>query len=73
MIRQGIITKELTNNKVKATTAAGTITLLKDDSLSIAADHKRIAELLCKKLGWSYTELLQGGHPSSEGYVFILI
>jgi hypothetical protein len=73
MIRQGIITKETNSNKIKVMTAAGNMTTLKDDSLSTAENHKRAAEILCKKLGWTYTELLQGGNSSSDGYVFILV
>jgi hypothetical protein len=78
MAYQAIVTKFLgptdtRGSRVKATCEAGSLTLGWDHSLNSEANHRRAAEALCAKLGWTgefYGKLHQGGLPGS-GYAFV--
>jgi len=72
---QAIITKYLppTNvkgSRIKATAAAGSLTLHLDHALSIEDAHAKVAELLATKLGWRGNWFM-GGMPDDRGYCFI--
>lgn len=82
-MRQAITTKFLgpTNvrgSRVKATAAAGSITVHWDHALNVDQNHAKAAEALVRKLGWTseraegYAGLwVAGGLPSEEGNVFV--
>jgi len=74
---QAITTKYLgpTNfrgSRIKATAAAGSITIDCDDSLSIEARHAKAAEALARKFGW-VGAYIQGGSPDDRGYCFVCL
>jgi hypothetical protein len=80
---QAIITKYFgpTNtrgSRVKATAAAGSVSLPYDSALNSDENHRAVAEALCKKLGWVsspnnlYTTLAQGQLPNGDN-VFTFI
>lgn len=56
--------------RIKATAAAGSITIPYPYELSGQACHRAAAEALCAKLGWNYGPLI-GGCLSSGDYVFV--
>lgn len=74
-IVQAITTKYIgaTNtrgSRIKATAAAGSITISCDDSLNIERRHAKAAQALAAKLGWKGS-YYQGGMPNDCGYVFV--
>lgn len=80
---QAIITKYLgptdtRGSRIKATAAAGSVTLSYDCALDSDGNHRAAAEALCVKLGWVstpnnlYTSLCQGQLPNGDN-VFTFI
>lgn len=74
--RQAITTKYLgpTNargSRVKATAAAGSVTLEWDDALNVEENHTLAAEALMARMGWKAT-LYRGGLPGG-GYCFVQV
>ena len=72
---QAIVTKYLgpTDTKgarIKATGYSGSITIPYDHSLSGRAVHRKAAEALCEKFGWT-GRLIGGSDPSGQGYTFV--
>jgi hypothetical protein len=57
-------------SRVKATAAAGSITLHWDDALNIEQNHAKAAEALARKFGWPGNYYV-GGLPDDRGYVFV--
>lgn len=75
-IRQAITTKFLgpTNfrgSRIKASAAAGSITIDKPYALNVEQGHAFAASKLAEKFGWHGT-WFGGGMPSEDGYVFVL-
>lgn len=73
---QAIITKYLsaTNNRgsrIKATCAAGSVTIGYPHELSGMDCHAKAAYALLAKLHWDYK--LMGGHLPSGDYAFVLV
>ena len=58
--------------RVKATAAAGSITLHWDHALNSEHNHAAAAEALANKFKWA-GQWLQGGIPSDSGYAFVCI
>lgn len=76
-IVQAITTKYLgpTNtrgSRIKAVAAAGSVTIERDSSLGIEANHARAAEALANKFGW-HGQYYQGGMPDDCGYAFVCV
>jgi hypothetical protein len=74
-ITQAIETKYLgaTNTKggrIKATAAAGSVTVGYDHALNTDSNHKAAADALIAKMGWAGT-FAQGGNAKGDGYVFV--
>jgi hypothetical protein len=74
-ITQAIETKYLgaTNTKggrIKATAAAGSVTVPYAHELSAANAHKAAADTLIAKMGWQGT-FAQGGNVKGDGYYFV--
>jgi hypothetical protein len=74
-ITQAIETKYLgaTNTKggrIKATAWAGSITIGSDHALHSDGNHKRAADALIAKMGWTGT-FAQGGNVKGDGYHFV--
>ena len=74
-ISQAIETKYLraTNvrgARIKATAAAGSITIGYDYALNTDGAHKAAADALIAKMGWTGT-FAQGGNVKGDGYVFV--
>lgn len=74
---QAIITKYLapTNckgSRIKATAAAGSLTLHIDHALDSEANHIKAAEALANKWGWRGNWLV-GGTPDNRGYCFVCV
>src|SRR4029077_1833210 len=72
---QAIVTKYLpaTNvkgSRIKATAAAGSVTLHIDHALDIEADHIRTAKALASKFAWG-GQWFMGGMPDDSGYCFV--
>jgi len=72
---QAITTKYLgpTNvkgSRIKATAAAGSLTIHIDHALNIEANHTKAAELLAHKYGWG-GQWFMGGLPNDDGYCFV--
>ncbi len=72
---QAITTKYLsaTNrrcSRIKATAAAGSLTLPYDDSLNTENAHAKVAHALACKLGWPGDYYI-GGMPDDRGYCFV--
>jgi hypothetical protein len=55
---------------VKASAAAGSITLSWDHTLNIEENHAKAAEALANKFGWSGQWYI-GGLPNDRGYCFV--
>jgi hypothetical protein len=77
MSYQAITTKYLgpTNfrgSRIKATAAAGSITVHYDDSLNSEQAHAQAAEALARKFGWAGA-YVQGGLPDDHGYCFVCV
>jgi hypothetical protein len=75
MIVQAIVTKFIgpTNtrgSRIKATAAAGSVTVAYEHALNIEANHARAAEALANKFKWRGT-WAQGGAPGDSGYCFV--
>ena len=80
MIYQAIETKYLgpTNhkgNRIKAKAWAGSITVLRDYALDLAADHMRAAMALVEKLGWQQAgrawAQVADATETGDGYYFV--
>lgn len=74
---QAIVTRyfgpgNVRGSRIKATAAAGSITLPYDCSLSITANHARAAKALADKFKWRGV-WFGGGHPSDSGSVFVCV
>ena len=74
-MRQAIITKCLgpTNTRgtrIKATAAAGSVTVNWDYSLGMDANHARAAKVLVDKFEWG-GRWIAGGAPKADGNVFV--
>jgi hypothetical protein len=74
-ITQAIETKYLraTNvrgARIKATAAAGSITIGYDYALNTDGNHKAAADALIAKMGWTGT-FAQGGNVTGTGYYFV--
>lgn len=74
-ICQAIVTKYIgpTNtrgSRIKASAAAGSIMMPRDDSLGIEENHAKAAEMLARKFNWT-GRYFQGGMPSDDGYCFV--
>jgi hypothetical protein len=74
-ITQAIETKYLraTNvrgARIKATAAAGSVTVGYDHALNTDGAHKAAADALIAKMGWTGT-FAQGGNAKGDGYVFV--
>jgi hypothetical protein len=74
-ITQAIETKYLraTNvrgARIKATAAAGSVTVGYDHALNTDGAHKAAADALITKMGWTGT-FAQGGNAKGDGYVFV--
>lgn len=72
---QAIVTKYLpaTNfkgSRIKATAAAGSLTLHLDHSLNAVNNHAKAAEALADKFGWGGNWSM-GGMPDDSGYCFV--
>jgi hypothetical protein len=75
MIVQAITTKyigpsNVKGSRVKATAAAGSVTLHWDSSLNSEANHAAAAKALANKFKWA-GHWFQGGMPSDSGYCFV--
>jgi len=74
---QAIVTKFLgpTNvrgSRVKASAAAGSITLSWDHSKNPTGNHAAAAEALARKLGWA-GRWIAGGNPDDSGFTFVCV
>jgi hypothetical protein len=72
---QAIVTKYLppTNvkgSRIKATAAAGSVTLHLDHALNIEDNHARTAKALADKFKWR-GQWFMGGMPDDTGYCFV--
>jgi hypothetical protein len=56
-------------SRVKATAAAGSVTLPWDHAVGYTENHRRAAEALAKKYDWKGTYF--GGALHDDGYVFV--
>jgi hypothetical protein len=75
MIVQAITTKYIgpsntRSGRIKASAAAGSVTIPYPSQHGMERAHATAALALCEKLGWSGT-LAQGGMPSDSGYAFV--
>lgn len=73
--RQAIVTRYIgpTNtrgSRVKATAAAGSVTLEWDCALNLDNNHARAAQALCDKHGWTGRYVMGG---TETGYVFVYV
>ena len=59
-------------SRIKAYAAAGSVTLHRDDSLGIEANHAKAAKALADKFGWKGAYHI-GGMPDDSGYVFVAV
>lgn len=59
-------------SRIKATAAAGSVTIPCDDALSIEGRHAKAAKALAMKFGWS-GYYFQGGMPNDCGYAFVCV
>ena len=57
-------------SRIKATAAAGSITLHRDFSLSIEDNHAKAAKTLAWKMNWK-GDWHMGGLPNEAGYCFV--
>ncbi|RPJ32014.1 MAG: hypothetical protein EHM17_07525 [Verrucomicrobiaceae bacterium] len=58
-------------SRIKATCAAGSLTIDYPHELSGQACHRKAAEALAAKLGWSDHDALLGGQLPDHSYVFV--
>lgn len=59
-------------SRIKATAAAGSITIHYDDALNSDENHKRAAIALAQKYGWE-GRLVEGGSPGGSGNVYVFM
>jgi hypothetical protein len=57
-------------SRIKATAAAGSVTISYDDSLNSENAHAKAAEALANKFGWP-GHWHMGGLPDDRGYCFV--
>jgi hypothetical protein len=57
-------------SRIKATAAAGSLTVHYDDSLNSEQNHAKAAEALANKFKWS-GRWFGGGLPDDRGYAFV--
>jgi len=74
---QAIVTRFLapTNHqpsRVKATAAAGRLTVPWDHSLGVSANHQAVARALADRFGWA-GRWVSGGMPLGDGDVFVCV
>jgi hypothetical protein len=74
-ILQAIVTKyigptDTRGSRVKATAAAGSVTLHWDSALNSESNHAAAAQALANKYGWRGAWYC-GGMPNDSGYVFV--
>jgi hypothetical protein len=72
---QAIVTKYIgpsntKGSRIKASAAAGSITVHYDDALNSENNHAAAAQALAAKLGWPGTWYM-GGLPNDCGYCFV--
>ena len=72
---QAIVTKYIgpsntKGSRIKATAAAGSITVHLDHALNIEENHAKAAEALANKFNWSGNYFM-GGMPDDSGYCFV--
>jgi len=83
-ILQGIATKYIgpsntKGSRIKATAAAGSVTIGYDHRLNPEENHMAAAHALATNLGWIENlsargfELAQGGSPEGNGYIFVMV
>lgn len=75
VVLQAITTKYIgpsntKGSRIKATAAAGSITIHYDDSLNSERAHAKAAEALANKFKWKGS-YYQGGMPNDSGYCFV--
>lgn len=73
---QAIVTKYIgpTNfrpGRIKATAAAGSVTVEWDHALNIDNNHARAAEALARKFDWTGCWFIGGGMPGGNGNVYV--
>jgi hypothetical protein len=59
-------------SRIKASAAAGSITISYDDSLNSVGAHAKAAQALADKFGWT-GQYHVGGSPDDCGYVFVCV
>jgi len=72
---QAIVTRylpptNLKGSRIKATAAAGSVTVHIDHALNIEQNHAKAAEALAHKYNWR-GQWFMGGLPSDAGYCFV--
>jgi hypothetical protein len=72
---QAIVTKYIgpsntKGSRIKASAAAGSVTIHIDNALNIENNHAKAAEALAEKLGWGGNWFI-GGLPDDTGYCFV--
>jgi len=72
---QAIVTKylpptNLKGSRIKATAAAGSLTLPWDHALNSEENHARAAEALANRFKWR-SQWFMGGLPDDAGYCFV--
>ena len=77
LIRQAIVTKyigpsNVRGSRIKASAAAGSVTLHYDSSLNTEDNHAKAAKALADKYEWSGA-WYQGGMPDDSGYCFVCV
>ena len=77
MTVQAIVTKylgptDMRGSRIKATAAAGSVTVSYDDSLNSERAHAKGAQALAEKFGW-HGHWVQGGMPDDTGYCFVCL
>ena len=74
---QAIVTKyigpsNVRGSRIKATAAAGSVTIHVDDSLNIDENHALAAEALANKFKWRGA-WFGGGMPNDSGYCWVCV
>lgn len=59
-------------SRIKATAAAGSVTVPVDNALNSEQNHARAAVALAQKFGWE-GRLVEGGSPRGEGRVYVFM
>ncbi len=73
---QAIVTKFLgptdtKGDRIIARSDAGRVIVSYGYDGNVEAQHRKAAEALCVKLGWSTVGLCSGGLPNGKGYAFV--